>query len=119
MSGIVFLLIYVQFLIKDGIKPLSQFCGKPEPDWPMPHINDTKDFGQMLTMGKVMSSVAWAGMLLVLLAIFDLDMFSNLRTILPIVGLCLLAIPYIGSKLILRNLNANDGRDQFFKFKAK
>ena len=84
----------------------------------MPHVNDTKDFGKMLTMGKVMSSISWAGMVFVLLAILDLDMFSSVRAILPIVGLCLLAVPYLGSKMILRSLNANDGRDQFFKFKA-
>jgi len=106
------------FNVKDGIEPMAKFCGQPVPDWPMPHANDTKQFGQMLFMGKVFATIAWVGIALFAMAwlnvLFNFGLNGNF---LMYIGFFLLCVPLVCSKWIHYKLNEAEGKTQFFKIK--
>jgi hypothetical protein len=43
---------------KDGWEPLCKFLGKPIPDVPYPHVNDTKEFQRIILLTKVIGYTA-------------------------------------------------------------
>ena len=49
------------FNVKQGIEPLSKFCGKPVPTWKMPYVNDSAAFNKAVSMGKNLAIVLYIG----------------------------------------------------------
>jgi len=45
---------FLEFNVKQGWKPLCDFLGKPTPDTPFPHVNDTSEFDARLKMARRM-----------------------------------------------------------------
>ena len=42
---------------KEGWEPLCKFLGKPVPDQPFPHVNDTASFNKMLRFIKLRTAL--------------------------------------------------------------
>ena len=40
------------FNVKQGIKPLSDFCDRPEPEWKMLFVNDSENFNATVSLIK-------------------------------------------------------------------
>lgn len=45
------------FEVKQGWEPLCKFLGKPVPDQPFPHVNDTQGFKDMVKFYRVRQRV--------------------------------------------------------------
>ena len=43
----------LEFNAKQGIEPLAAFCNRPQPEWTMPHVNDSAQFNALVTLLKV------------------------------------------------------------------
>jgi hypothetical protein len=65
---------------KEGWEPLCKFLGKPVPDQPFPHVNDTQAFKDMVAVVRIRTAViTWGVPCLVAAAAFAVPVLWSQR----------------------------------------
>lgn len=67
----------------------------------------------MLTTMTVNAGIAWAGLMMILLGLFQFILKDNVNYACLAIGLVLMSVPYILGKLYIRKINADEGHAQF------
>jgi len=60
------------FNVKQGIEPLATFCGRPQPEWKMPYVNDSEDFNFFVKLTKRVALFMY-----LLLAVLAFGLYDN------------------------------------------